>query len=128
LPYKAVELHEAGAATMVQVLNLRSFFEHLLPELDRRWREADLPLAADITIETAGQMVTLLLHPGHVTLGNEPAQTKVSLESPALLALTLGLHAPSYLLERGIWECHPRLAILLGVLFPEQLATSGTWG
>ncbi|MGQ9555644.1 MAG: GNAT family N-acetyltransferase [Anaerolineae bacterium] len=128
LPYKAVELHEAAAATMVQVLNLRSFFEHLLPELDRRWCQADLPLSADITIEMAGQTVTVSLRPGNVLLSEKPAQMKVSLSSPTLLALAMGLHAPSYLLGRTGGERHPRLAVLLGVLFPEQLATSSTWG
>ena len=128
LPYKAVELHEAAAATMVRVLNLRSLFAHLLPELRRRWRQADLPLDANVGIETAGQTVALSLAPGRLTLVDEPAALRVSLPQPAFLAMALGLHAPACQIASLAPGTPPRLAFLLDVLFPQQLTVSGTWG
>lgn len=128
LPYKAVELHEASAGTMVQVHNLRSLIDHLLPELDHRWRAAALPLSTSLAVRAAGQEVTLSLTPEGAAIVHGLGQEQVSLASPALLGLALGLHSPSYLLDRGIAERSPRLMLLLGLLFPEQLAISGTWG
>lgn len=128
LPYKAVELHEAAAATMVQVLNLRSLFEHLLPELERRWRAADLCLNDTITVIVGEQQVTLALRPASLAIGAGPVARRVVLACPAMVAMALGLQAPSYLLGGAVLPPDTRTALLLGVLFPQQLATSGTWG
>ena len=128
LPYKAVELHEAEAATMVQVLNARSLFAHLLPELKRRWRLAEVPVDKAITFEIGGQVVTLALCPGAMAITDEPGDETVSLSHSAVLTMALGLHAPSYVLRQSARQLHPQVMALLGILFPEQLATSGTWG
>jgi putative acetyltransferase len=128
LPYKAVELHEATAATMVQVLNLASCFEHLLPELERRWHLTGLPVRMNIGLEVAGQQVLLQLAPGAVGLAEDgAADVGLSLTQSELLALALGLHSSSYVLHQRLQRC-PQVAAALAVLFPEQLSVSGVWG
>jgi hypothetical protein len=131
LPYKAVELHEATAATMVQVLNLASCFEHLLLELERRWHLTGLPVrmnSMNIGLEVAGQQVLLQLAPGAVGLAEDgAADVGLSLTQSELLALALGLHSSSYVLHQRLQRC-PQVAAALAVLFPEQLSVSGVWG
>ncbi len=128
MPYKAVELHEATAATMVQVLNLASCFEHLLPELERRWHLTGLPVRMNIGLEVAGQQVLLQLAPGAVGLAEDgAADVGLSLTQSELLALALGLHSSSYVLHQRLQRC-PQVAAALAVLFPEQLSVSGVWG
>ena len=128
MPYKAVELHEATAATMVQVLNLASCFEHLLPELERRWQLAGLPVRMNIGLEVAGQQVLLQLAPAAVGLAEDgAADVGLSLTQSELLALALGLHSSSYVLHQRLQGC-PQVAAALAVLFPEQLSVSGVWG
>lgn len=127
IPYKAVELHEAVAGNLIQVLNLHSFFAHLLPELKNRWLAAQPQPPNALSITCADQTVTLALDAQGVSIVPEPHTMPLAVPQATLLALALGLRGPSYLLSTVEPRPTLKLQYLFAILFPEQQVAAGNW-
>jgi hypothetical protein len=97
---------------MLRILNLRSVFEKILPELELR------SLAergrGQVTLSTTNGCVTLDVSPGHVELSDRPSSWTVHLTQPQLLDLLFGLNEPREILPETSGSG------LLAKLFPKQ--------
>ena len=124
-----VETYGGLAGNMMQIVNLRSLLEKMIPELEDRLRNV-FPFSWKGTLEIGIEKdrVGLLIDNGTIRV-QDPSnpEMRISLNEYDLLKLILGLGAFEELQESGS-NLKPLPRNLLNALFPRRKTYSGLWG
>jgi predicted N-acetyltransferase YhbS len=118
---RAESKYVQGGGWMIQILNLTSLLEHIVPELERRlagswlagWR-GDLLLIGD------DQQATLAIDGGRVRVQPPRESSHVLRAGPALAQLVVGTDAPDELVATASIGLEGDAGLLLLALFPAQ--------
>ncbi len=127
-----IETYGGLAANMLQIVNLESLFERLLPELEARlaWSAAaEWEGVIDIAIEK--DAVQLHFRDGQISISSEPvADVRLAVKEFHLMQLVLGLisfaEIKNTMIEKN--KAEPMVLSLLNDLFPRKTVYSGNWG
>ena len=129
--FKIIEIYGGKSSNMLQIINLKSLFTKLVPELENRLHNS---LASNwrgtVEINIGKDNVKFFIGNGKIRLLNEIlAELKIVIEEYYLLELVLGLVSfgeIKQLLNEKI-ELTPVTESLLNDLFPRKLVGSGNW-
>ncbi|MCM8772502.1 MAG: GNAT family N-acetyltransferase [Candidatus Omnitrophica bacterium] len=132
--FKAIETYGGATANMLQIINIMSLFNRLVPELEERLRKQGLSSYSKvIKISTEKDIVILDINKGKIKiLKDKKADTELKIKEFYLLHLILGLlsfsEVEEVLKEKEKIKIIPEERNLLNVLFPRFLVFSGIWG
>ena len=126
VPFKLVELYEAGASNMIQIISLTSLFRHLLPELQYRLKNSLIEWNGTLEIDIGKEKIQLFIQKKRIKITkNKKPDWKIKLDEPILLKMILGMVSPSEITFRKL--SYQKIS-LLQVLFPNLPTFSGAWG
>jgi predicted N-acetyltransferase YhbS len=130
ITHKLVELQGGVASNMIQVINLKSLFRKISPELSDRLRRSSAPEVQGILeVSAKEQTAQLLIHNQDIVCveGQQP-DARISTDHATLLKMVLGLQPFGELPIQEATGLAPAWSALLSVLFPRQPTYSGNWG
>ncbi len=124
LRFYVIETYGGRSGNMLQVINMRSLFEHLIPELQERRRPSAWKGILQISIEK--DKVQLAINRSNIKVAeNTKPDLKIKLTEFQLLGLVIGI-----LSFEEINDCKlkPQEKLMLDLLFPRKPVFSGVWG
>lgn len=130
--WQACEFYGGLAGNMLQIINLRSLFQKMLPEFERRLGQSPMrQWSGSIGIECQKGEVCLGVNCGRI--GIEPDRKpdfQITVPEPMLLKLVLGLISfrNCNIQQKTLSATSIPVNSLLNELFPEIVTASGDWG
>lgn len=126
--FDLVESYGGIVSSMLQIVSLKTLFEHLKPELEHRLAESEvLRYDGGLSLETDRDSVSLAVRGGAIEVrASETTDTRVHLGECHLLQMVLGLLSFDELADSV--AVNPPARTLLRALFPRRPVYSGVWG
>ncbi|MDD5598428.1 MAG: GNAT family N-acetyltransferase [Victivallaceae bacterium] len=128
--FQCNETYGGKAANMLQIINLHSLFERLIPELEARLEESTARTwNGIIQIKLEKDKIQLLVSNGTIKVTDSEKPTlQLVIKEIGLLKLILGMYAFNEITVTSKPACKPLETALLRDLFPRQLLMSSNWG
>jgi len=126
--FNLVETYEGASGNMLQVVNLRSLIEHLVPELEARIKGSTWQ--GTILLQIEKDEVRLAAKGGRIRVGvRGKGGIKLSIKEFYLMQMVLGMLSFDEIRHLvGGRKLRPRDAAFLNDLFPRRAVYSGVWG
>lgn len=129
IQFQCSETYGGKASNMLQVINLKSLLERLIPEFEARLKNsAGHAWRGRVHLEIEKEQAQLAINKGRIRMTDEKeTAVRVILKETELLRLVLGMFSFEETESATKRNYAPEVAALLNALFPRKVPTSWNW-